>query len=77
MTDILYYDEQVTVYQDLMVIKKYYFPLATSRTIMFSDVDHCTLLDTDGVDHKWGLCGKHLNNWFPYDGNRDCKKKFI
>ena len=35
------------------------------------------LLDTQEVDHKWGLCGKHLNNWFPYDSKRDLKKKFI
>jgi len=35
------------------------------------------MLDTEDVDHKWGLCGKYLNNWFPYDKNRDIKKKFI
>jgi len=36
MADILYQDKQVTVCKDLIIINKYYFPLATSRTIFFS-----------------------------------------
>ena len=34
MTAILYYDPQATIYRDLIIMKKYYFPLATSRTIL-------------------------------------------
>jgi hypothetical protein len=36
MTEILYHDSQVTVYKELILISKYYFPLATSKTILFS-----------------------------------------
>jgi len=31
----LYDDQQVTISRDHILIKKYYFPLATSRTILY------------------------------------------
>lgn len=77
MSEILYTDKQVTVYKELIVINKYYFPLATSKTILFSDIERVSLLDAEGVNHRWGTCGKYLNNWFPYDSERKNKKKFI
>lgn len=77
MSEILYHDAQVTIYKELLIIKKYYFPLATSKTIMISDIDRVTLHSSEGVEHRWGVCGKYLNNWFPYDGNRKAKTKFI
>ena len=77
MSEILYHDPQVTVYKELIVINKYYFPLATSRTILFSEIQQVSLLSSEGVTHRWGLCSKHLNNWFPLDTNRKNKTKFI
>jgi len=38
MTDFLYRDKRVTIYPSLLVINKYYFPLATSKTIMFDQI---------------------------------------
>ena len=77
MSVILYQDSQVTIYPELLVIKKYYFPLATSKTILISDIERVGLYSSEGVAHRWGVCGKYLNNWFPYDGNRKNKTKFI
>ena len=77
MAEVLYFDKQVTVYKDLIVINRYFFPLATSKTIMISDIEMVSLIDAEGVNHRWGTCQKYLNNWFPLDGNRQEKKKFI
>lgn len=77
MTEILYQDNQVTVYKELIVINKYYFPLATSKTIFFSDIHSVSLNSSEGVTHRWGVSAKYLNNWFPYDSDRKNKKKFI
>ena len=77
MTEILYQDKQVTIYKELMVINRYYFPLATSKTIMFGDIETVGLIDSEGVNHRWGLSGKYLNNWFPLDSDRKNKTKFI
>ena len=38
MSEVLYFDKQITVYKDLIVINKYYFPLATSKTILVKDI---------------------------------------
>jgi len=35
---ILYEDKQVIISKDYIFIKKYYFPLATSRTILFNEI---------------------------------------
>lgn len=49
MSEILYHDNQVTIYKELMVIKKYYFPLATSKTIMISEIERLALNSSEGV----------------------------
>ena len=77
MSVILYQDGHVTIYKELIIIRKYYFPLATSKTIMIGDVEAIGLHSLEGVTHSWGLSAKYLNNWFPYDGNRKKKSKFI
>jgi hypothetical protein len=35
MTEILYADPTCEICKDLIIINKYYFPLATSKTILF------------------------------------------
>lgn len=44
---------------------------------MFSEIDRISLLSSEGVTHRWGVCGKYLNNWFPLDSERKNKNKFI
>ena len=77
MTELLYEDKTCRIYKELMVINKYYFPLATSKTITWDSVEKLTLIPTEGVEHRWGICGKYLNNWFPLDTERKTKKHFI
>ncbi len=43
MTTILYQDGQVTIYKELIVIRKYYFPLASSKSILISDIEKITI----------------------------------
>jgi len=43
MTKVLYEDKQITLYQEMIVINKYYFPLATSKTILIDEIDRLTL----------------------------------
>ena len=77
MTEILYTDPQITIYKELILINKYFFPLATSKTILFSEIETVALMSSEGVTHRWGICSKYLNNWFPIDSNRKNKTKFI
>jgi hypothetical protein len=73
----LYEDSQIAVYRELIVINKYYFPLATSKTILFKDIQYILMQSSEGVTHRWGVCPKYLNNWFPLDNHRKKKTKFI
>ena len=73
----IYQDKQIKVYREAIVISKYYFPLATSKTILFEEISTVALVNSDGVTHRWGICGKYLNNWFPLDNERKNKKRFI
>jgi len=77
MSEILYQDGQVVVYKELIVINKYFFPLATSKTILFNDIERVVLHSSEGVTHRWGITTKYMNNWFPWDNNRKNKTKFI
>jgi hypothetical protein len=61
-----------------IVINKYYFPLATSRTILFKEIERIELIDFhNSARPTWGISGSYLNNWFHYDKQRETKDKFI
>ncbi len=75
--EVLYEDSQVSITKDYILIKKYYFPLATSKTILIPEILTIKIEDSEGIKHSWGTCKKYLNNWFAYDSNRKGKAKFI
>ena len=70
MTELLYMDPHVQIYRELIILNKYYFPLGTSKTIYIDDIETISLIDSEGVNHRWGVCGKYLNNWFNLDKKR-------
>ncbi len=74
---ILYEDNYCQVSNVCIVIKKYYFPLASSKTLMYSEIAKISLEDGLNVRHQWGPCTHFLNNWFHYDSNRANKEKFL
>ena len=75
--NILYEDEFCQVSDICILIKKYYFPLATSKTILYSEVSKISLEDGLNVRHKWGPSTHFLNCWFHYDAKRSVKEKFL
>jgi hypothetical protein len=77
--NILYKDHTVEIGDCYLTIFKYYFPLATSKTIMFADIERVSLEDGTGAAQSWGLCTRYMNNWFPLDKKRKEKltPKFI
>lgn len=71
--NILYEDSYCQVSDICILIKKYYFPLATSKTLLYSEIEKISLEDALNVRHKWGPCTHFLNSWFHYDANRSNK----
>lgn len=73
-----YYEDKYCKITDVgIIIYKYYFPLATSRTILYSDIEKVTFESCLNVRHKWGLSTHFLNNWFHFDAKRRGKEHFI
>jgi hypothetical protein len=73
----LYEDKYVTITECYILIKKYYQPLMTSKTVLFSDLKTISIEDATKVNNSFGINTHHLNNWFQYDPDRKNKKKFI
>lgn len=67
----------MTITECYILIKKYYIPLMTSKTIMFSEMKAIRIEDASKVNNSWGINTNYLNNWFQYDPNRKNKTKFI
>ena len=74
---VLYEDKYCQITVAYIIIYKYYFPLATSKTIMFEDVAKITIEDGTNVNHMWGPSPSYLNNWFHLDKQRKVKDKFL
>ena len=74
---ILYEDKFITITEAYLTIKKYYFPLGTSKTIFFNEMKKISIEDASKVNHTWGLSTHFLNNWFHFDSERKNRPKFI
>jgi len=69
----VYADKTVEIYDTHIRILKYYFPLATSKTIMFNEIEKIIVHHKEGIAPLWGTDTKQLNNWFPLDSERKNK----
>ena len=73
----LYEDKYCVITECYITIFKYYFPLASSKTIMFKEISKISLEDGINVNHLWGPSTNYLNNWFHYDPDRRSKDRFL
>ncbi len=71
--NILYEDKYITITDFCLIINKYYFPLATSKTILFNEMSQITIEDGSNVSHRWGPSTRYMNNWFHLDNERKRK----
>ena len=74
---ILYEDHHCRVTDICIIIYRYYFPLTTSKTILYQEVEKIDLVDATEVNHLWGVTTAFMNGWFHLDGERKSKAKYI
>ena len=65
--NVLYEDKFITITDVCIIVHKYYFPLATSKTILFNEIKKISIEDGCNVNHKWGPSTRFMNNWFHLD----------
>ncbi|MFN8671638.1 MAG: hypothetical protein U0457_06075 [Candidatus Sericytochromatia bacterium] len=74
----LYEDTQVICYEDKLEIKRYYFPIGTSKIIPYNDIkgyEEIKMNFFNGGGRVWGMNTSPY--WFNCDGNRFYKNKRI
>ena len=75
MAQILYSDGLVTISDDTLFFRRYYFPFGW-KSIDLSSIDYIEVLAPTLLGGKWQIHGTgDLRTWFPYDKNRpkrDC-----
>jgi hypothetical protein len=75
---IIYEDTQIIISEDKLEIKRYYFPVGTSKTIKFSEIKNIEEIDLTLFNGKGRLWGMSLAQyWYNWDNNRFWRKKAI
>ena len=76
--DILYKDKHVTIYRGHIIIHCYYFPIATSKIILFEDIKKFSIQEMTTFNGKYRLWGLNIQClWFHLDALRFQKSKCI
>lgn len=75
---LLYEDTQIIIYDNKLEIKRYYFPIGTSKVINFSEIKKIGEMDLhigNGKGRIWGM--SLAPYWYNWDNNRFWRKKAI
>lgn len=63
----VYGDRTVLITMPYIKIYRYYFPLGTSKTILFDEIDYIVYHPGERPDTLWGTTLNHMDHWFPLD----------
>ncbi len=75
---IQYHDGYADVFEDSIVIKKYYFPIPLSKRIDFNEIESISIETPNIKNGKWRIWGSgNLNTWFPLDFDRHKRNKMF
>lgn len=75
---MLYEDTQIIINNNNIEIKRYYFPIGTSKLIKFSEIKNIEEIDLNllnGTGRLWGM--SFAPYWYNWDNNRFWRKKAI
>lgn len=74
----IYTDNLVTIHQDAICFRSYYFPFALSKRVQFTEVDHIEEKPADLSTGKYRIWGTgDLKCWFPLDWKRPSREKIF
>lgn len=75
---ILYNDSLVEISENLLILKKYYFPSLSSKKISFEQIRSFKVLEPTIPNGKWRIHGSgDLRTWFPMDIKRPKRDKIF
>jgi len=75
--EVLYDDKDVTIREDCVIIKCYFFPIGTSKKITYDKVQRVEMRNFAWKGKMWGMSATEWGYWMPGDMNRWDYDKFI
>ncbi len=76
--DILYQDKLIILYDDSIILLKYYFPSLTSKTILFRDIKNIGVHKPTLFSGKYRIQGTgNFRTWYPFDSLRPKRNKIF
>lgn len=77
-SSVIYADRLVSITQDAVVFRTYYFPFGTSRRVAFSQIDHVEVKPASLGTGRWRIWGTgNPRFWFPLDWDRPSRDKIL
>ncbi len=74
--DTLYQDKLIILYDDSLILLKYYFPSLSPKTIFFKDVKNIEVLKPTLFTGKYRIQGTgNFRTWYPFDALRPKRNK--
>ena len=76
--DIQYQDKLILLYDDSLILFKYYFPSLSPKTILFKDIKNIEVHKPTLFSGKYRLQGTgNFRTWYPFDGLRPKRNKIF
>jgi hypothetical protein len=76
--DILYRDNLISIKDDSITLKHYYFPFLISKRILFTNIEKIEIEEPGIGTGRWRIWGAQLFiSWFPFDILRPIRKKIF
>ena len=74
----LYSDKLVTMNDDSIIFKNYYFPFGTAKQVAFAEIDRISTPPLSPLMGKWRIWGSSdFLAWFPLDWKRPSRDKIF
>jgi hypothetical protein len=75
---VLYSDKLVEIYDDSIILLKYYFPSMALKKIFFKDIEIIEVRNPTFFSGKWRIQGTgNFRTWYPFDSSRPKRDKIF
>lgn len=75
---IIYNDTLITLFEDSILLKNFYFLFFGTKRVMFNDIERITVLEPTLMSGEWRLQGtRDFRTWFPLDVARPTRDKIF
>ena len=76
--EILYQDGLIEIRKDVLILKNYYYPSKSSKSIKINDIEKTEMKKPTIISGKWRIQGTgDFRTWYPLDISRPKRDKIF